>query len=296
MVIDKEKINNFLNTLTKDEIEDLNKKDQQDAEDCYKDFKKQFKNGNCFICNKPLKTFSADNPCLHWLLRENNKIKKKDIKKVLDKFSYFQVNSYLRWAANSDEFFKNINDLEDEKDGSKLIEITLKYKHIKWSISCSYGDYTGHVGKKANFPHYHFEMLLNGQVFIKFNDFHIPFKESDLFGLIMIKDFGAIESHGTGGTGMESLMNCKPEDLVKYSSFTKDESKADINISTIASFGKNGILVDDVFKIIEEAEKSGVSAARLLQERANSAVSFVSPHDSVPKKEKRSGRRKHKSK
>ena len=73
------------------------------------------------------------------------------------------------------------NDLADEGAG-KLIELTIKYKTFEWSFSCAESDYLGHATgvEESRRPHYHFQMRVNKQAFIRFNDFHVPFSEQDL--------------------------------------------------------------------------------------------------------------------
>ena len=55
------------------------------------------------------------------------------------------IENYLRWVASEEAFAKNINDLADEGSG-KLLELTIKYKNLKWSFSCGESDLNGHEG------------------------------------------------------------------------------------------------------------------------------------------------------
>jgi hypothetical protein len=84
--------------------------------------------------------------------------------------------SFLRWCANQDKLLSNINDLEAEKSDKKIIYYTVKWKNIEWTFDCSPNDFKGHEGRTVNFPHFHFQMRIDGRQFINVNDFHIPDK------------------------------------------------------------------------------------------------------------------------
>jgi hypothetical protein len=87
-----------------------------------------------------LKTYSSVSPCLHSLLRRNG-FKKKDFQKIYQKWSYFNISTYLRWVANQERFIGNINNLEEEKDPSKKFEYTIWWKNIEWTFSCATNDF-----------------------------------------------------------------------------------------------------------------------------------------------------------
>lgn len=286
----KESIIKWARTLTPEEIDEGNRKSREASEKEYEEFKAAFEKDMCYICGKPLKTMSSEYPCIHWLLRRG-KFRKKDFKHIIKNFNYLRINSYLRWVANQEKFMRNINDLKDEKDPSKLIETTIKYKHIEWSFSCSNEDYKGHEGTQANYPHYHFQMRINNQRFINFSDFHIPFSEEDIFGLTMIHDVGAIESYGPGGIGLELGFSLEPEDIIRHSSVTEKEEEAVYNISTMAQF-KDRITGEEIQSLFEESKRTGKTMPQLFSEYGAEVQSIISPHESLPKISKRSGRGK----
>lgn len=283
-------IERWLKTLPEEEIQRVNELERKKAEEDYRQFKEAFNNGICSLCGSPLKTISREKPCLHWLLRLC-KFKKKDFTSLYPTIGYFQMNAYLRWVANQDVFMKNINDLVEEKNSSKIIETTIKYKHIEWSFSCSQGDYEGHEGSQVNFPHYHFQMRINGQQFINYSDFHIPLSESDIFGLLMINKHYAIESYGSGGVGMQSGISLRPEDIVKHSRVCNDEEKAVYHISTMAEF-KKGISGEELNELFETSKQTGKTITSLLDERGANITSIISPHESVPEIAKRTERKR----
>jgi len=275
-------IEQWLRSLPEVEIQQVNELERKKAEDDYRQFKEAFSRGMCSLCGSPLKTINREKPCLHWLLRLC-KFKKKDFRILYPTIEYFQLSAYLRWVANQDVFMKNINDLVEEKHSSKIIETTIKYKQIEWSISCSKGDFEGHEGSQVNFPHYHFQMIINGQSFINYSDFHIPLLESDIFGLLMINKYDAVESYGSGGIGMQSGMNINPEDIIKYSRVCNDdEEKAGYHISTMAKF-ENRISGEEIRKMFEISKQTEKTVASLLAEREGvDMTSIISPHESVP--------------
>jgi hypothetical protein len=57
---------------------------------------------------------------------------------------------------------ENINDLADEGTG-KLVELTIKYKNLQWSFSCSDNDLSGHDGggEQSTRPHWHFQVFVD---------------------------------------------------------------------------------------------------------------------------------------
>ena len=82
---------------------------QRTAEE-HVDFIAAYHAGNCYICQKPLSSFSTKTPCLHWLLKPKG-FKKHHVKDIADLFGFFQIQTYLRWVANTQGFAKHINDL-----------------------------------------------------------------------------------------------------------------------------------------------------------------------------------------
>ena len=128
---------------------------------------------------------------------------------VAKRYSCFQLQSFLRWIASEEAFAGNINDLKDEGTG-KLIELTIRYENFEWSFSCGRGDLDGHETSSEEFrqPHYHFQMRVNKQAFIRFGDFHIPLSYDDVLYLEAQRvDPNLIKEHFTGGHGMNDVIN-----------------------------------------------------------------------------------------
>ncbi len=279
------------------------KRDHLQAEKDYKKFASLFIKGQCSICMKPLKTFSAKTPCLHWLLRPK-KFKKKHFPILYGEFTFFRMSAYVRWVASLDSPLKNINDIQAEHPGGKLIDFTAKHKHITWSFSCGTSDYEGHMTTRSgNFPHYHMQIKLNGKSFIRYKDFHIPFHDDDLFDIELFtkhKDF-AVHSYGRGA-GMQELMGSEEglEYIVDQSVPTDNPEDAAYNLSTMI-MAKEGETIsgDLIADAMDEAKKSGRTMASVLREKLKDTnaniTTMVSPGDGVPETQQRTGRKKKKN-
>lgn len=100
-------------------------------------------NGFCYLRENPYASFSKKTPCPHWLL-EPKGFKKKDFPSIAKRYGYFQIQSFLRWVANRDNFARNINDLPEEGTNGKLFEVTIKYKNFEWAFSCTESEVTLH--------------------------------------------------------------------------------------------------------------------------------------------------------
>ncbi len=291
-----------LKQLPEEALREANERDYLQAEKDYKNFATLFNEGQCSICMKPLKTFSAQTPCLHWLLRPK-KFKKKHLSILYREFTYFKISGYIRWVASLDGPVQNINDIQAEHPGGKLIDFTARHRHITWSFSCGKSDYEGHkTTRSGNFPHYHMQMKLNGKIFIRYNDCHIPFHDDDLFDIELFtkhKDF-AVHSYGRGA-GMQELMGSEKglEFIVDHSTPTDNPEEAAYNISTVV-MAKDGETIsgDLIADGIKEAKESGRTIASVIREKlkdTNANIkTIVSPGDGVPETHQRTGRKKKK--
>ena len=127
----------------------------------YSYFLDYFRKDSCYLCGKPFKTISKENPCLHWLLRKC-KFRKKDFPKITEKYDYYNISAFLRWVANTESGVRNINNLRDESSERKVFETTIKWSNVEWTLDCSKNDFEGHKGSKTDFPHWHFQMRVDG--------------------------------------------------------------------------------------------------------------------------------------
>ena len=215
-------------------------------------FATAFQHGDCYLCCDTITTFNKKKPCIHWLLKPEG-FKKKNFRAVADHFGVFQIQSYLRWVANQEGMAKHINDLPTEE--GKVIELTIRYKNLEWSFSCSESDLKGHgTTQHSKHPHYHFQMRVNQLPFIDYADYHIHFKEADLLQLHVQQLLPNLVKHKfPGGEGMSEYLNDDTvEALVEHSIGTVDGGDADLHIDTIAMAEEGKTFSgEDIYAIIQ---------------------------------------------
>ncbi|SER21015.1 hypothetical protein SAMN04244573_03115 [Azotobacter beijerinckii] len=283
---DTEQYRKIFERMSSDEIEEINRLNDEEHQRQAKAFKEGYKQDICYLCNKPFKTISTNNPCLHWLLRQC-KFKKKDFPKIYSKYGYGNIAAFVRWCANQERLLSNINDLKDEKPDRKVISYTVKWKNIEWTFDCSKNDFEGHTGTAIDYPHYHFQMRIDGKQFINFNDFHVPFAEHDLFvlktsleqGEWFKQDFGAI------GSGMQDAVSISLDDILEHTTPSENEDNATYHFSTMIDATDNPLSGEEIYDIQMEAERTGKSFAFIAQRRLEGRAkvqTIVSPADSIP--------------
>ena len=272
-------------SLTKNEIQELNDKEQKIVEDSYKNFKEGFEKGICYLCGSPLKTFSVKKPCLHWLLRPNG-VKKKHFDELYGTIGYFQMEAYARWVANLESPIININDLNVERRDGKIFETTIRYRHIEWSFSCSPSDLEGHKNAKDGaYPHFHFQMRLDKRPFINYSQNHIAFVKEDIWKLAMInQDEIPIGMNSMFGAGMDSIFSEENiESVLEISERTENEEEASFKFDTLVTAKPGETLSgDDIADLIEESRETGVPLAKLLRKLDADVQTFVTPGYAVP--------------
>jgi hypothetical protein len=288
----------MLDSLPDGELDRLNQLQHEQTIDEHNRFVECYKEGECYLCNKSFKTISKNNPCIHWLLRRC-KFKSKDFNKVYSRFDYHQIMSYLRWVANQERFQGNINDLDEEKSDNKLIETTIKWKNIEWTFNCSLSDYSGHGGSHSNFPHYHFQMRIDGRPFINFNQHHIPFSDKDLFNLDILQQKPEMIYHsfGPGGSGMQDAVEVDPEDIIQHTVTTEKEEDATYHMQSVimAKDKDKPLKGEDIQAMIEESKNTGKPLASLIDKHFGDTATqktIISPVDTIADIAKRSGRKK----
>lgn len=289
---------NFLSSLSEERINAINKKEHEDSVQQHELFIKGYKENICFICGLSFDIFERTKVCLHWLLNPKG-FDKRSFPYIYQKYSYTNIQSFLRWIANAEKDFGNINDLAEEMDSSKIIDNTIKYKNLEWSFSCSKSDYQGHrdkfIGKT---PHYHFQMRINKKPFIRFGEFHVPLMERDIIALEMMMDQSdKIEHRFPFGEGMQVALNSiSPEDIVNHSTPTHDEEKAIYQFNTIVEAGPGKtISSDEIYKLIQESKEKQVPVSSLLQKLDAKVTTIISPGPAVPEIAHRTKRRRGKS-
>jgi hypothetical protein len=285
-----------INSLPQEEIDKRMREGEEESKRLYEEFQQAFQKGVCDSCGKSLATFSKDNHCFHWLLRPKG-VKKGDLEELLKQKGYFRVASYVRWVANEEAFLCRINDLVEEGDANAVFHWSATYKHIKWTFICNKSDLAGHDTAGANFPHYHIEIKLSGQSFVRFNDFHAPFSDEDLFNLKCNDDerFPIKQSFGAYGAGMKDAFSIPPEMILSESTATEDEDKAVYHIQTIIRAEKGQrIKGERVAEMIRRSKETGQPMAHFAREMGLNPQIVIGTPDEVPTKENRNNPRKKK--
>jgi hypothetical protein len=275
-----------LGSMSDEDIQRWQEEDDQEHREQHSRFHISYEIGECYLCGKSFKTISKDDPCLHWLLRQG-KFKPKDISLLGEKFGYIQIAAYLRWCANEEKPLANINDLPDEAPKGKFLSSTIRWKAIEWTFDCSENDLAGHGGSHSNFPHYHFQMRIEGRQFINFNDYHLPFSDMDLFTFKLRDQSGFNFDFGVHGAGMSDAMNIDPELIIENTVVSESEEAAGFGFSTMI-MSKNGTINgEDLYQMIQESKRTGKSitsiSRKFYKDDADINIgTIISPSDSVP--------------
>lgn len=276
-------------------IAEKNKEEHEKTVRQYEEFSEKYDNGICYLCNSSFKTFSSQKTCLHYLLKPKG-FKKKHFRAIYEKYSFHQIQSYLRWLANKERPIGNINNLTEEMSENKLYEITIKYKRFEWSFSCSNSDFIGHGNStESQKPHYHFQMRNDGLPFIDYSDFHIPFSDEDKFIINMkLKHPDKIKHTFPFGEGIEeALSEDIIEEVIDNSTSTDSEEKGTFRFQTLVEAKPGETISGDVIaNMIEESKKTGKPLASLVKKLDAKITTIVSPSNSVPELAKRTQRKR----
>lgn len=286
MHYETERYRKVFEQMSAQEIEEMNRLNDEEHQRQAAAFKAGYEKGICYLCNKPFKTISKENPCLHWLLRQC-KFKKKDFPKLFQKYGYGNIAAFVRWCANQEKLLSNINDLTDEKSERKVLSYTVKWKNIEWTFDCSQNDFEGHQGTSINYPHYHFQMRIDGRQFINFNDFHLHFTELDLFVLknSMEQSDWFKQDFGTIGSGMQDAVSVELDEILEHTTRSEDENDAVYHFSTMIDARGSPLSGEEIYEMHQEAERNGKSLAYIAQKRLKDRAevqTVVSPAESIP--------------
>jgi len=288
-------IKDFMNSLTPEQIEEGNRKQEAENEEMFLEFSDAYSKGCCFLCGMKLEYFSQSETCFHWFLKPSE-IKKKHFKEYLSKdIGFFKLESYFRWLATTEKPFRNINDLICETTESKLLETTIKYKNIEWTLTYGKSDLEGHKdSKNANFPHFHLQMLVDGLPFIRFNDFHIPFSMEDLFNIELLKEENVLFKNSQA-PGMTDILEDSEmfEQIDKHLTIAENEEDATLNFGTMIQMPEGKTMSgDEIAEILEESKRTKKPVRHLMKEHFPEAKiqSTVTPAVGVPEKKKRKKR------
>lgn len=287
----------FLESMPPTLRDQINAENRKIAQEEHAEFKAAFAQGKCSFCDESLESFDETKPCRHWLLKPDG-FRKEHFPLLAERYSLGVLENYARWVANEEAFGRNINDLADEGTG-KLVELTIKYKNITWSFSCGVNDLSGHESGQPQWqvPHYHFQMRVNDQSFIRYNDFHSPLSESDVGFLEYMKaNPGKVKKRLAGGEGMDELLDESTLDHVvamgRSGTNNEEAENAPVKLDSfiVADPGKE-IKGEDLGNLIEEARREGVTLASKLHKLQGVRVqTIVSPGPGVVRQAPRSGR------
>lgn len=140
----------------------------------------------------------------------------------------------------------------------------------------------GHKGKQIEYPHYHFQMRIDGRPFINFNEFHVPFSKEDLEILKLRDNSRIVQNFEVAGSGMQDAVSVDPNKVIAPS---ENEEDATYHFSTIVDMSDNPISGEELYEIQMEAKKLGKSFAYMLNERLSDRAKIqtvISSAESIP--------------
>jgi hypothetical protein len=264
----------------------------------HKAFREKFKAGKCSFCGEALTSFDVASPCRHWLLKPDG-FGKEHFERLAEHHSWSVLENYLRWVANEGAFARNVNDLPEEGTG-KLVELSIRYKNLAWSFSCSVNDLGGHQAgsEVSKRPHYHFQMSVDGMPFIRYNDFHLPLSAADIRLLEHTRNNPDVKKRVAGGAGMSELLDESTLEQVltmgRSGTSEEDVAKAPVSLTSfITAAPGTSIKGEDIMKLIQAASAEGVTATSKMRKLKDASVqTIVSPGDGVIPQAPRSGRKR----
>jgi len=268
--------------LSQEEINKINEKNLEESEKEYNEFVLAFKRGKCSYCEEDLDYFNNDKPCFHWLLIPRG-IKKNNFNSFLKNSECFRLMAYLRWIANQEKPFNNINDLNIESKDSKVFEVTIIFQNKEWTFCCAKSDFDGHG--RFNFPHYHLCVKIDGNRFINFPDFHLKLSKQDLFELdCHLGKNDKIKYHWGRGAGMQDIMDLDKKFLIDNLKRTEKEENSSFHLSNwIEAKEGQTLSMDEIQDIFDESKITGRTIASLAREKLKDAsiTTIISPGDGV---------------
>lgn len=291
----------FLESIPQEVIDEQTRLQNEENDRLYDEFTQALSQNMCSICNKGMDTFDIEEPCFHWFTYPTG-MKKKYIEKYLkEPMSFFRLNSYFRWLANTENPLRNINDLKDETSSTSYLETTIKYKNIAWAFSIGHTDLQGHKGAKVGAtPHYHLQMLVDERIFLQFNDCHIQFTDEDLFNFEMLEQAGdLIQMDYSFGHGIGIIEDERNLEIIDSNMVVADDwGTAPFSRQTMITAEEGQTISGELIqKAIEESKVTGETAGRIMQrllsesESKAEVVAIISPGKGVPEMTKRSGKK-----
>lgn len=251
-------------SLPKDVIVLLQRREDKQNEKDFSALCDSLKQNKCYLCGQSLEYNDVSTPCFHFLL--NPKLKRNCREALFSKpVSFIKLYTYLAWVANSNQPFENVNDIISDILPSRIFETTIRYKNIEWSFSFKKSDIEGHPDAKiGGLPHYHFQMTVDGNTVVNYNNCHIQFTPEDFLYFEMIRQ-NAVKVDPQFATGLESLknsvqVNILPDGGVEFIEFISEVElhrtcvlKGTITHDQINEIGKLvGASKMEVYQIIEK--------------------------------------------
>jgi hypothetical protein len=287
----------FIESIPQEEVDRQMRLQAENNARVYKEFTDGLKIGKCFLCGGKIDSFEKERPCFHWFTYPKG-IKKKHFENYLkNPIGFFQLDSYFRWLATTEKPIANINDLKDETSSTSYLETTYKIKNIEWAFSIGHTDKEGHPNAQGGpIPHYHIQMKVNDQIFLKFNDFHIPFSDCDLFTFTMLDQapdkvkLGHSYGHGIGILEDEENLELIDDAMT----ITDDIGNAPFNRQTLIQAPEGQTISGEIIqKAIDESKRTKKPIGKILQRLLSDAniMTILTPGDGVPKMTKRSGKK-----
>ncbi len=287
----------FLESIPKEEIESQNRLQYEKGKREFEEFIYDLKIGKCYLCGCLMESFDLEKPCFHWFTYPEG-IKKKNFEVYLkNPIGFYQLDSYFRWLANSEKPIVNINDLKDETSSTSFLETTYKYKNIEWAFSIGHTDKEGHPNSQVGaLPHYHIQMRVDDRVFLKFNDFHIPFSDTDLFNLELLEQAGdKIKFEHLYGNGIGIIEDEEKLKIIDDTLQVSDDiENAQFHTQTIIEAPEGQTISGDlIHQAIEESRKTKEPVGKIMKRLLSEAniTRIISPADGVTKMTKRSGKK-----
>ncbi len=214
-------------SLPKDVIALLQRREDKQNEKDFSALCDSLKQNKCYLCGQSLEYNDVSTPCFHFLL--NPKLKRNCREALFSKpVSFIKLYTYLAWVANSNQPFENVNDIISDILPSRIFETTIRYKNIEWSFSFKKSDIEGHPDAKiGGLPHYHFQMTVDGNTVVNYNNCHIQFTPEDFLYFEMIRQ-NAVKVDPQFAAGLESLknsvqVNILPDGGVEFIEFISED-------------------------------------------------------------------------
>jgi len=264
----KMNIRDRLTHLTPEEIQSHNAIQVENHKKDYEEFLDAFNKDCCSLCGMKLNYFNESERCLHWFLLPEGIRKKHFVSYLHEPIGFFNLDFYLRWVASIKEPLKNINDLTNNISKSKIVERTIKFKNLEWSLNYGDTDLKGHQSKNATFPHFHLQIINDNKLFIRFNDCHIPFSQHDLDVLHLLEEAPDLfEVRHIYGEGMSYIENPENKELLDETMKLADNTDtAALNTRSIIQLPEGQSMSGDMIdKLLKESRETKTPLRHLVK-------------------------------